>query len=115
MIECTLDHKVVNSGWAAGIVGAGHNSICVILVPLIFQIPWLTSKRSEPLFIEAHVIKDKFDDADSLKDQMSSGLKTNPSGALASGAESAVDSRCVSAKVVFSLFLIFQHLHFYIC
>lgn len=57
MLECAISQTLGTSGWSAGILGAASGSVSVVLVPLSTQLPWMTSKRNEPLLIETHLSK----------------------------------------------------------
>lgn len=92
IIECTLTHNIVNSGWAASVVGASHGSIRTILVPLKTQLPWLSSKRNEPLLVEVTVSGIKSLDAEVDEEICVNDLKKISSSGAGSGVESAVDS-----------------------
>lgn len=88
MLECAICHTLESSGWSAGILGAASGSVSVILVPLCTQLPWLTSKRNEPLLIETHIGNVRSSNINHFQEEHS---KQN----TATGVDSAVDSRYI--------------------
>ena len=92
-MKCDLTHQLSNSGWANGLVGAAAGSLRLILVPLKTNLPWLTSKRSEPLLIEVKINNDEVDDT--IESKPAALTQSNKENATASGVDSAVDSRYI--------------------
>ncbi|KAK3920315.1 FK506-binding protein 15 [Frankliniella fusca] len=99
MIRCALSHKLSKGEWDSGLLGASTGSVRAILVPLHTSVPWLSSKRNEPLLIEAH-ISNIHQEIDSSKEKHTSNEeKLNKSGTAASGVDSAVDSSAEDSSV----------------
>ncbi|XP_034234215.1 FK506-binding protein 15-like [Thrips palmi] len=108
MLECAISHTLEASGWSAGILGAASGSVCVILVPLSVQLPWLTSKRNEPLLVETHISNDKSLNVNQAKDlpmaeeKLSKQSTKVDSAADSSTEDSSVLSRSASIKEALS-------------
>lgn len=90
-MKCALTHKLTNLGWAAGLLGAAPGSLRLVLVPLKTTLPWLTSKRSDPLLVEVKISCDESDDTSNCK--LSPSTHSIRDEAPASSVDSAVDSR----------------------
>lgn len=96
-IECTLSHKLVSSGWAAGLLGAAPGALRVVLIPLSISVPWFATQRNSPLLVEASISSSRRAEVENFKEVRVNESKKH--SAPASGAESAVDSGTEDASV----------------
>lgn len=98
LIQCALSHKLSSTGWASGLMGASPGSVRVLLVPIHTPLPWLNSKRDEPLLIEATISTIPLE-VHSPKELPSNDEKFLKASAPASSVDSAVDSSAEDSSV----------------